>query len=66
MKRLFNFIQSLFCRHKNLTFKRNIHGDEIIQFGYERSIWVCGKCKGVVFKPDYREHAVPGVTRYDE
>ena len=41
------FIRRLFCRHK-MEFKRNIYGDEIIAWGYKRSIWQCSKCGKVL------------------
>lgn len=35
---------NLFCKHEYI-FLRNIHGDEIIQLGYKRSISVCIHCR---------------------
>jgi hypothetical protein len=33
----------LFCKH-DYEFNSTIHGDMIIQMGYNRSIWKCSKC----------------------
>lgn len=40
---LLRFIRQFFCMHE-FEFVRNIHGDEIIAWGYKRSIWRCCKC----------------------
>ena len=45
-----NFIKKLFCKHQ-WRHKRNIYGDEIIDAGYYRSVYVCSKCG----KVEYRE-----------
>lgn len=38
-------LQRLFCRHGDaLEFVRNIHGDEVFEWGGKRSIWRCEKC----------------------
>lgn len=37
------FFRRLFCQHE-FDFVRNIHGDEIIECGWKRSIWKCRKC----------------------
>lgn len=38
-----SFFKQLFCQH-DFAFARNIHGDEIIAWGWKRSIWQCQKC----------------------
>ena len=38
-----NFIKRLFCAH-DWQFVRNIYGDEIYEFGGDRSVWRCSKC----------------------
>lgn len=40
---ILKFLRSLFCAHE-FKFVRNIYGDEIISWGYKRSIWCCSKC----------------------
>ena len=45
-----NFIKKLFCKHQ-WNHKRTIYGDEIIDAGYYRSVWICSKCS----KVEYRE-----------
>lgn len=47
-----NWLQRLFCRHKDTSFVRNIHGDEIIAYGYKRSIWRCSACGKLVPKDE--------------
>lgn len=37
------FLKRLFCRHQ-YVFKRNIYGDEIIAWGWKRSVWKCEQC----------------------
>lgn len=49
-------LRRLFCAH-SFTFKRNIHGDEIIEAGYMRSVWVCGKCGKVQLRKSLYEEA---------
>lgn len=44
----------IFCKHKNLKFIRNIHGDEInyispIKMIY-RSEWKCKDCGKIIYK----------------
>jgi uncharacterized membrane protein YgcG len=41
---MLKFIKRLFCHHTDATFVRNIYGDEIIRWGYKRSLWRCTKC----------------------
>jgi len=47
---LIKFIRSLFCRHKSITFIRNIYGDEINHAGGKRSVWMCDGCKWPIYK----------------
>lgn len=47
-----NLLRKLFCRHRDLTFKRNIYGDEILHSGGMRSLWVCTKCGATVTSRD--------------
>ena len=37
------FLKRLFCKH-DYVFVRNIHGDEIIEYEWKRSIWKCQLC----------------------
>lgn len=50
------FLKRLFCKHYKVTFVRNIYGDEIISFGYKRSLWRCEKC-GALVLGDYLHHS---------
>lgn len=50
------FIKRLFCKHYKLTFVRNIYGDEIIAFGWKRSLWKCHHC-GALVPGDYLHHS---------
>lgn len=50
-----NWLQRLFCRHKDTTFVRNIYGDEIIDCGYKRSIWRCTNCGKLVLQDELHE-----------
>ena len=43
-----NFFKRLFCKHYKVVFVRNIWGDEIIEWGYKRSLWRCDKCGAIV------------------
>lgn len=38
-----NFIKRLFCTH-SFEFVRNLYGDQIIEWGWKRSVWRCAKC----------------------
>lgn len=43
----------LFCKHKNMTFVRNIYGDEINRISLKhiyRSEWRCNDCGKIVYK----------------
>ena len=44
-----NWLKRLFCKHYKVIFVRNIYGDEIIEYGYKRSIWKCARCGGFVY-----------------
>lgn len=37
------FLKRLFCEH-DYEFVRNIYGDEIIEYGWDRSVWRCKHC----------------------
>lgn len=40
---MFRIFKTLFCKHK-FEFVRNLYGDQIIEWGYKRSIHKCAKC----------------------
>ena len=40
---MFGFLKRLFCRH-DYHFARNLYGDQIIEWGWKRSVWQCKKC----------------------
>lgn len=46
------WFKRLLCRHRDLEFARNIHGDEIRERGWKRSLWQCTRCGAVVPKTD--------------
>ena len=48
------FLKRLFCKH-DLSFVRNIYGDEIRNYGWKRSIWKCNKCGKRVLKDAIHE-----------
>ena len=50
------FIKRLFCKHYKVVFVRDIWGDEIIEWGYKRSLWKCVKC-GASVPSDYLHHS---------
>ena len=37
------FLMAFFCRHR-YVFRRNLFGDQIIEWGWKRSVWQCSKC----------------------
>lgn len=43
---MLTFFKRLLCAHE-FKFLRNIHGDEIITWGYKRSLWKCTRCAKV-------------------
>jgi len=47
---MIKFLKWLFCRHKKLTFVRNIYGDEINAAGGCRSWWKCDNCDQYILK----------------
>ncbi len=42
-------IKQLFCAHYESTWVRNIHGDEILEYNWQRSIWKCVKCNKYIY-----------------
>jgi hypothetical protein len=48
---LAGWIRRLFCSHAGaVDFVRNIHGDEVFEWGGKRSIWRCRDCDGRVLE----------------
>lgn len=47
-------VKQMRCKHEHVHV-RNIHGDQIIHMGWNRSIWKCPKCDHV----EYRKHLHP-------
>ena len=46
LKDIYRVVRSLFCSHVGINaFVRNIYGDEINEFGGDRSLWYCPVCK---------------------
>lgn len=58
-----NWLKRLLCRHEALAFVRNLYGDQIIEWGWKRSLWRCKRCKSLVpldqlnVSPDAKESA---------
>lgn len=48
---LHHMVGRIYCRHA-LAWVRNIYGDEINATGC-RTVWICDKCKKVIFDRDY-------------
>lgn len=48
---MIKFLKQLFCKHYRQQWVRNIYGDEIIECGWNRSIWKCSHCEKVFFDP---------------
>lgn len=46
MNKMIGFVKHLFCFHR-FKFIRNIYGDQIIEYGWKRSVWSCYTCKKV-------------------
>lgn len=44
-----SFIKRLFCNHFYQHI-RNIYGDEIIEYGWKRSIWECYHCNKIQYR----------------
>ena len=42
---MMTWFSRLFCRHHDLEFVQNLYGDQIIEWGWKRSIWRCTKCE---------------------
>lgn len=40
---MLRFLKTFFCRH-DYVWHYNLHGDQIISWGYKRSVWRCTKC----------------------
>lgn len=61
-------LKRLFCRHRSVTFVRNIHGEEIVHSGYKRSVWKCKRCGGTVLRPNLVTSNLENgnVPRYDQ
>jgi len=38
-----NWLKRLFCKHQ-FAWVRNLYGDQIIEWGYKRSVWKCDHC----------------------
>ena len=53
------FLKRLFCKH-DLSFVRNIYGDEIRNYDWKRSIWKCNKCGKRVLKDAIHELSISG------
>lgn len=54
---ILRFISTLFCRHRNATFVRNIYGDEIIERGWKRSVWRCNECGRITDRDELHDAA---------
>jgi hypothetical protein len=52
-----NWLRRLFCRHKggNPAFVRNLYGDQIIEWGWKRSVWRCEHCGSLFGRDDLQE-----------
>lgn len=52
---MLKWLRNLFCKHKEVTFIRNIGGDEmrihyVKGFGLAKSAWLCKCCGSTVYK----------------
>lgn len=54
--------RQLFCKHEKSIFVRNIHGGEIIQSGFKRSIWQCPECNKVLLSETLYQQHINGGT----
>lgn len=45
------YFKTLLCRHRSPQFVRNIYGDEINEWGGNRSLWRCPRCQHVFSRP---------------
>lgn len=57
-----NLVRRLFCRHRDVRFVRNIHGDEINHSGGKRSVWRCQACGAAVRRDQLHTPSAPPVT----
>lgn len=55
---IWSFIKRLFCAH-DFIFVRNIYGDEILEHGYNRSVWKCKHCGRVKYTNLAEDYWVP-------
>ena len=53
-----SLIKKILCKHKHVRFIRNIHGDEIIEYGYKRSVYVCINCGKYFYKDQLYEKEI--------
>lgn len=49
-------LKRLLCHH-GFKFVRNLHGDEIIEYGWKRSLWRCAHC-GKLHMSDYLDRTM--------
>ncbi len=49
------WVKRFFCAH-HFNFVRNIYGDEIIEYGWKRSIWRCYHCGKTEHRDGLYEH----------
>lgn len=45
-----SLLKRLFCKH-SFEFLRNLYGDQIIEWGYQRSVWKCTRCGKLQGRP---------------
>lgn len=48
---MIKFFRQFFCKHEKEVFVRNIYGDEILEYGWKRSIWQCEACGKYAYDP---------------
>ena len=51
-RRMLKRIKHLFCFKHDYLWMRNLYGDEIIVYGYKRSMWRCRKCGKIQYRKD--------------
>ncbi len=51
LQALKKFFKQNTCPHEATKFVRNIHGQEIIDSGYKRSVWQCKECDKYIYQP---------------
>ena len=49
LRYLWLLVRQSFCKHPDMTFSRNVFGDEI-NWLKGRSVWRCGKCDGFIVR----------------